>query len=203
MLIPTDNLRACVCMYVGTHARTHARTQTRTHARISTHLRRYVVSVGMRACERWVINEANSNNQVLGLFMNIYLWLQRILRFWLDRGVDGFRVVNVQYMFEDADLRNEPKSGCCPEQVCLWKLLCQFNFFLLLVPKTSHRTDIITYHLCLSWSAAIILYIISRFITFFFSGLLYAFLFSFPDGCLFGQKRHKYDTFLNGYVLAC
>lgn len=37
--------------------------------------------------------------------------MQNVLRFWLDRGVDGFRVDAVPYIFEDAQLRDEPLSG--------------------------------------------------------------------------------------------
>lgn len=33
--------------------------------------------------------------------------LENILRFWLDKGVDGFHVHNVQYLYEDQDLKNE------------------------------------------------------------------------------------------------
>lgn len=33
--------------------------------------------------------------------------LENILRFWLNKGVDGFHVQNVQYLYEDQDLRNE------------------------------------------------------------------------------------------------
>ncbi len=39
-----------------------------------------------------------------------------VLRFWLDRGVDGFRFDTVNYYFHDAELRSNPP---CPEdQVC-------------------------------------------------------------------------------------
>lgn len=33
------------------------------------------------------------------------------MRFWLDNGVDGFRVDAVPYLFEDEDLRDEPLSN--------------------------------------------------------------------------------------------
>lgn len=33
--------------------------------------------------------------------------LKNILHFWLNKGVDGFHVQNVQYLYEDQDLRNE------------------------------------------------------------------------------------------------
>lgn len=33
-----------------------------------------------------------------------------MIDFWFDRGVAGFRVDAVPYLFEDADLRDEPKS---------------------------------------------------------------------------------------------
>ncbi|CAH1772622.1 unnamed protein product [Owenia fusiformis] len=37
--------------------------------------------------------------------------LEAIMRFWLDKGVDGFRVNSVDYLFEDYDLRDEPSSS--------------------------------------------------------------------------------------------
>lgn len=43
--------------------------------------------------------------------MSPQLLLQNVLRFWLDRGVDGFRVDAVPYLFEDPQLRDEPLSG--------------------------------------------------------------------------------------------
>lgn len=33
------------------------------------------------------------------------------MRFWLDKGVDGFRVDAIPYLFEVEDLRDEPLSG--------------------------------------------------------------------------------------------
>jgi len=40
--------------------------------------------------------------------------LERILRFWLDFGVDGFRVINTAYLFESSDLQDEaPTSQKC------------------------------------------------------------------------------------------
>ena len=35
------------------------------------------------------------------------VFTQGVLRFWLDRGIDGFRVNNVAFLFENSDLRNE------------------------------------------------------------------------------------------------
>ncbi|XP_058791295.1 maltase 1-like [Phymastichus coffea] len=37
--------------------------------------------------------------------------MRDVLTFWIDRGVDGFRVDAVNHMFEVADLKDEPKSG--------------------------------------------------------------------------------------------
>lgn len=31
--------------------------------------------------------------------------------FWLDKGVDGFIVDKISYLYEDADFKNEPLSG--------------------------------------------------------------------------------------------
>jgi len=36
---------------------------------------------------------------------------QNILLFWLERGVDGFRIDAVNYLFEREDLADEPKSN--------------------------------------------------------------------------------------------
>ncbi|KAJ8681866.1 hypothetical protein QAD02_017658 [Eretmocerus hayati] len=37
--------------------------------------------------------------------------MENVLSFWMNRGVDGFRVDAVNFMFEDADMRDEPSSG--------------------------------------------------------------------------------------------
>ena len=34
-----------------------------------------------------------------------------MLQFWLDRGVSGFRMDAVPFLFEDPELRDEPQSG--------------------------------------------------------------------------------------------
>lgn len=44
---------------------------------------------------------------------------QDILRFWLDKGVDGFHVQNVQYLYEDHNLGNETLIPGNTGQVCL------------------------------------------------------------------------------------
>lgn len=36
-----------------------------------------------------------------------------VLKFWLARGVDGFRFDAINHMFEDEQLRDEPLSNCC------------------------------------------------------------------------------------------
>jgi alpha-glucosidase len=41
---------------------------------------------------------------------DVYAAMLAVLRFWLDRGVDGFRLDAVQYLFVDALLRDEPPS---------------------------------------------------------------------------------------------
>ena len=33
-----------------------------------------------------------------------------ILKFWIDKGVDGFRMDAVPFMFEDPNFRDEPRS---------------------------------------------------------------------------------------------
>lgn len=42
--------------------------------------------------------------------------MKDILRYWLDRGVDGFRIDAVPYLFEDAQFRDEPVSGQCNDK---------------------------------------------------------------------------------------
>lgn len=47
-------------------------------------------------------------------------YLQDILYFWLDHGVDGFNIRNAAYMFVDYDLRDEQplsgSSGVCTQE---------------------------------------------------------------------------------------
>jgi alpha-glucosidase len=37
--------------------------------------------------------------------------MKDVLTFWLDQGVDGFRVDDINFLFEDPAMRNEPESG--------------------------------------------------------------------------------------------
>lgn len=37
--------------------------------------------------------------------------MDEILHFWLEKGVNGFRVDAVNHLFEDAKLRDEPLTG--------------------------------------------------------------------------------------------
>ena len=45
------------------------------------------------------------------------VFFQDILRFWLDKGVDGFRVNSAKYLFEDYELRDQdliqPRPPTC------------------------------------------------------------------------------------------
>lgn len=34
--------------------------------------------------------------------------MEDVMRFWLDRGVDGLRLMQVNHLYEDAQLRDEP-----------------------------------------------------------------------------------------------
>ncbi|XP_055594049.1 alpha-glucosidase-like [Uranotaenia lowii] len=40
--------------------------------------------------------------------------MTKMLFFWLDRGVDGFRLDAINHLFEDADLRDEPPANGAP-----------------------------------------------------------------------------------------
>ena len=37
--------------------------------------------------------------------------MKAVLQFWLDRGVSGFRMDAVPFLFEDPEMRDEPQSG--------------------------------------------------------------------------------------------
>uniref|UniRef100_A0A1Q3FRQ2 alpha-glucosidase n=1 Tax=Culex tarsalis TaxID=7177 RepID=A0A1Q3FRQ2_CULTA len=41
--------------------------------------------------------------------------MKNVLRFWLGKGVDGFRIDAVPWLFEDEQLRDEPPSGSSPD----------------------------------------------------------------------------------------
>ena len=51
------------------------------------------------------------------IYLAYYLYVQDILRYWLDLGVDGFRVNSVKYLFEDTDLRDEIQIPGCNNAV--------------------------------------------------------------------------------------
>lgn len=36
--------------------------------------------------------------------------MQNVLKFWLDLGIDGFRIDSTAFIYEDAALRDEPRS---------------------------------------------------------------------------------------------
>ena len=51
-------------------------------------------------------------------FSHFYVFpLQAILRFWLDKGVDGFRVNAPAYLFEDSGQRDEAVIPGCADTV--------------------------------------------------------------------------------------
>ncbi len=50
--------------------------------------------------------------------------MYNVLRFWLDRGVDGFRVDVIWHLIKDADLRdNPPNPGWTPGQPDIGRFL--------------------------------------------------------------------------------
>lgn len=42
-----------------------------------------------------------------------FFFLQNILRFWFDKGIDGFRIDAMQFLIEDKKFRDEPISKIC------------------------------------------------------------------------------------------
>lgn len=45
--------------------------------------------------------------------------MTKVMKFYLDKGVDGFRLDAINHMFEDEQLRDEPLSGYCkPAEYC-------------------------------------------------------------------------------------
>ncbi len=41
--------------------------------------------------------------------VNIYFFLKNVLRFWLDKGIDGFRADAVHFLCEDDTFADEPQ----------------------------------------------------------------------------------------------
>ena len=61
----------------------------------------------------YCVKKRNYNYLTASVFVR-FACAQAILRFWLDKGVDGFRVVGSAFLFESPDLRNETNI-CTPE----------------------------------------------------------------------------------------
>ena len=65
------------------------------------------------------------NKKELYLAVLYFIVKQNILLFWLDKGVDGFHVRNVQYLYEDQNLGDEilipGKTG----------KVCHISYFIL------------------------------------------------------------------------
>lgn len=52
----------------------------------------------------------NKNKNISTTCHSFFNLFQRILRFWLELGVDGFNIRNSAFLFEDYDIRDEPKA---------------------------------------------------------------------------------------------
>lgn len=65
------------------------------------------------------------------IWINIFLCcfqFQSILHFWLDKEVDGFHVQNVQYLYEDKNLRDETLTVGKPGKVGVHEMVdCNHN----------------------------------------------------------------------------
>ncbi|HWT55826.1 MAG TPA: alpha-amylase family glycosyl hydrolase [Candidatus Microsaccharimonas sp.] len=57
-----------------------------------------------------------------------------IMRFWLDRGIDGFRVDAISFMSKDPELRDEPKNPHYSDEVG-WKYLALEHIYSMNGPK--------------------------------------------------------------------
>lgn len=49
--------------------------------------------------------------------------MKNVLRFWLDRGVGGFRIDAVPFLLEDMDLHDEPVDEACSATLPLWNCM--------------------------------------------------------------------------------
>lgn len=67
-----------------------------------------------------------------------------VLKFWLDLGVDGFRVDAVIYLVEDIQFRSEGKNRLAPPQTKL------NDYAYLVHDKTSNQPE--TYDIVKSWA---------------------------------------------------
>lgn len=99
--------------------------------------------VGYFGGKTWTVDEA-SGQYYLHLFLPsqpdlnwrnpaVLDEFDNILRFWLDRGVDGFRIDVAQAMVKDAELRSNPQIGPSDDSMFRWE---QWNAF-------DHQHDIL------------------------------------------------------------
>lgn len=58
---------------------------------------------------------------------DVHAEFEQILRFWLDRGVDGFRIDVAQALVKDAELRSNPQLGPCDDSMFRWDQWAAFD----------------------------------------------------------------------------
>lgn len=93
--------------------------------------------VGYFGGPTWTL-EPNSGQYYLHLFLPeqpdlnwrnpaVQAEFEQILRFWLDRGVDGFRIDVAQALVKDAELRSNPQLAPCDDTMFRWDQWAAFD----------------------------------------------------------------------------